>query len=259
MWAYWQAIKPRHKIFRRPYPGRSRFATATGTIITPDSPLKPFRDGYGNYHTTKSVANIEGLGYSYYGLEYWIKAEKQMSREAKRLINRLYGDDSSAAGRVMSQTNGGKRFLVRIKLDVAQIERPVSVSVRISDKKAGSMVIMAEPRQGIVHGAFPVDDALDAAGIGLMDVNDTIEAIQASISVTLTKVGDSFQSSRWSLLTEAFQLDGQSIPLSRKSGLEVDIEDVDIIAGRSEDELPAVGMARSRPATFSKGSFALGS
>jgi hypothetical protein len=63
--------------------------------------------------------------------------------------------------------------------------------VYITGKKAGSMVVMAQPRKGIVHGSFPLDDALEAASIGGADVNRAVNSIQASITVTITKVGRS--------------------------------------------------------------------
>jgi hypothetical protein len=52
------------------------------------------------------------------------------------------------------------------------------------------MVLMAQPRSGIVNGAFPVDDTLESAGIRRADVDSAVEAIQESISVTLTYVSD---------------------------------------------------------------------
>jgi tyrosinase len=182
-------MKPRHKIFRMPYKGGSRFATPSGRMITPDSPLKPFRDAGGEFHTTKSVANIKDLDYSYYGLEHWAKTEKQISKEAVQLINRLYGDNPSEGAKVLSQGNGRRRYLVNIRLDVAELKRPASVNVYVSGLKAGGIIVMAQPRTGILHGAIPLDDALQAAGLQRSNVNEVVNSIQSSITVTITKVG----------------------------------------------------------------------
>lgn len=188
-------MKPRHKIFRMPYKGGSRFATPSGSMITPDSPLKPFRDADGEFHTTKSVANIKDFGYSYYGLEYWAKTEKQMSKEAVRLINRLYGDNPSESAKVLSQGNGRRRYLANIRLDVAELKRPASVNVYVSGHKAGGIIIMAQPRKGILHGVIPLDDALRAARLQRSNVNEVVDSIQSSITVTITKVGALFSRS----------------------------------------------------------------
>lgn len=109
-----------------------------------------------------------------------------MSKEAKRLINRLYGDDKSASAKVNQV--GSRKFIANIRVDVTQIERPASVDLYISGKKIGGMVVMAQPSKGFVHGAIPLDDALEAAGIRRSDVDRVVDSIQSSITVTITKV-----------------------------------------------------------------------
>lgn len=46
---------------------------------------------------------------------------------------------------------------------------------------------------------------------------------------------------------------GESIPLDQASGLHIDIEDIEVVAGPTRDELPVLGMARSRPAFVTEG------
>jgi hypothetical protein len=48
-------------------------------------------------------------------------------------------------------------------------------------------------------------------------------------------------------------LNGDLIPLNRVTSLKIDIEDVEIVSGRTRDEFPVLGVIRSRPALPTKG------
>ncbi|KAM3515279.1 hypothetical protein MY11210_001020 [Beauveria gryllotalpidicola] len=91
LWAYWQAIHPEASTFNGAYQGRARFNTLSGTMIGLDSPLQPFRQANGEWHTSRSVNSIKTFGYAYQGVEYWAKSETEMKQSVVEIINSLYG------------------------------------------------------------------------------------------------------------------------------------------------------------------------
>ncbi|KGQ12866.1 Tyrosinase [Beauveria bassiana D1-5] len=93
LWAYWQAIYPEASTFNGRYQCLSRFNTLSGTMTSLDSPLQPFRQANGEWHTSRSVNSIKTFGYAYQGLEYWTKSETEMQQGAVELINSLYGPE----------------------------------------------------------------------------------------------------------------------------------------------------------------------
>lgn len=188
LWAYWEAMHPDDAIFEDSYSGGSRFATPEGTTITPDSPLKPFSQASGDFHTTRSVRTIQGFGYSYQELEYWQKSEEQMRQDAKRLINRLYSDAEAHTQKLMRREEQTTRYFVNVELDVTEVERPCQVVVYVGGAKAGSLVVMAQPAKGIIHGAFALDDAIAKSGVYGKGTDSTVDSLEASLGLEILKV-----------------------------------------------------------------------
>lgn len=188
LWAYWEAMHPDDASFEGSYSGGSRFATPEGTTITQNSPLVPFSQSNGQFHTTESVKSIQGFGYTYQGLEYWRKSESQMGRDAKRLINRLYSDNGSSSSRLVRRGEATTRYFVRIELDVTEVERPCLVEIYVGGELAGSMVVMAQPASGIIHGGFALDNAIEKTEMSSMDVDSTMDSLEESLEVGIVKV-----------------------------------------------------------------------
>lgn len=95
-------MHPEASTFNGAYQGLSRFNTPTGTMIGLDSPLQPFRQTNGDWHTSRSVNSITTFGYSYQGLEYWTKSETQLQQSAVQMINSLYGPEQKQRPSVSS-------------------------------------------------------------------------------------------------------------------------------------------------------------
>ncbi|KAM3435251.1 hypothetical protein MY4824_004976, partial [Beauveria thailandica] len=96
LWAYWQAIYPEASTFNGRYQGLSRFSTLSGTMIGLDSPLQPFRQANGEWHTSRSVNSIKTFGYAYQGLEGYgnkNKSETEVQQSVVELFNSLYGPE----------------------------------------------------------------------------------------------------------------------------------------------------------------------
>ncbi|KAH7312343.1 hypothetical protein B0I35DRAFT_356410 [Stachybotrys elegans] len=230
LWAYWQAIRPEHSLFRRTYSGGSRYSTPGGSSISPRSPLNPFFRRNGEFHTSESVESIQGLGYTYQGLEYWYKTPEQMGQDSRRLINRLYAPSNSSQNSVMRRDEQSTRFFISVSLDVTEVERPCSIEVSLNGQMAGSLVVMGQPDKGTFHGSFGLDEALQSQEMNEMTVEDAAKMIQTGIVVEITKV------------------DGSKIPIATVPSLSVDLEDMTVTPASTEDELPRYGVPRLRPA-----------
>lgn len=94
LWAYWQALRPESTTFDYEYRGLPRFSSPGGSIISVNSPLQPFLQTDGTWHTSKSVDSIRTFGYTYEGLDYWKKSTDEMKRDTAQIINKLYGPNS---------------------------------------------------------------------------------------------------------------------------------------------------------------------
>ncbi|KAG5663138.1 hypothetical protein KAF25_001074 [Fusarium avenaceum] len=232
LWAYWQAMHPNQLSFTGSYSGGSRYSTPQGTRITPTSPLNPFYKSRGNFHTSESVKNIKGFGYTYPGLEYWHMSAAQLSSSAKTTINRLYGSGSSRRRdneeRADSKTT---RYFANVELDVTEVERPAQVNVYVSGKLVGGLVVMRQPAEGIIHGSFSADQAADTP--------------QLLGACSPTKVADTVTSG---LQVEIVKLDGSKIDLKTVPSLKLSLDDVSYTPPAAEDDLPIYGKPSTQPA-----------
>lgn len=191
LWAYWQAIHPDHASFGRAYRGGPRFSTASGTVIGPDSPLEPFFKSEHKFHSSRSVENISAFGYSYQGLEYWGKSQAQMSADAKRLINRLYGPSDLSWARLSRRSdNNTSRYFAHVQVEASEVERPCAVEIYVGGECAGSLFIMKHPSHGAVHGKLPLEETLEAIGMRQHPASKTLSSIQSSLEVAIVKVSD---------------------------------------------------------------------
>ncbi|KAI9151806.1 Tyrosinase [Paramyrothecium foliicola] len=231
LWALWQAMKPEAANFGGRYRGAARFSTPKNTEITPRSPLNPFfRNSNREFHTPESVASIRGFGYSYQGLD-WNKSQDELRRDARRLVNRLYSENGSSSKRMVLGGEQTTRYFVTVEVDVTEVERPCSVEVYVDNERAGSLVIMAQPPSGTIHGTFTIDNAIQKKGIYYLESDEAIDKIEATMQVKIIK-----------------GTDGSEIPTSSVPSLSVELEDVSMTPPEREDELPTYGEGRRRPA-----------
>lgn len=203
LWAHWQAIHPEAPIFNDTYRGRSRFATRENTLIDNRSPLEPFFQKSGSFHTSLSVLSYGSFGYTYSGLEFWAKSQDQMRQDAMRTINQLYGPRRGASAikalalggdEVTQQHQSLQRYFVKLQVDRSEVERPCSVNVYLDDHRAGSWVISQQPEGGIAQGGFTIDKAIHDTGKHQSSVEDTTKSIKNSLRVEIETVGISKRS-----------------------------------------------------------------
>ncbi|KAJ6783330.1 hypothetical protein PWT90_02565 [Aphanocladium album] len=228
LWTYWQYMKPDKAIFTNSYYGQSRWASPQGTVITTDSPLQPFYGTQTRMHTTRSVANINGMGYSYERLTYWNTSSADLKGAATALINEKYGSRGFAKrARTSSQlaANGGStmQYFARFEIDRTQVERPSTVAIYIDGTKAGDVAVMPQPAEGTMKGGFTIDSFVHAAFDKTADSNGTVASIAHLVRVEITKP------------------DGTRIPISSIPSLKLSLEEVPFTPPKSIEELPIVG------------------
>lgn len=188
LWAYWQAIRPSDSTFRVSYTGGSRFATAGGTKISPDSPLQPFLKPGGGFHTSRSVNSLQGFGYSYRGLEYWQKSPDQMRQDATQIINSLYSPTYSKLQNQSLRADSTTRYFARVSVDVTQLERPCEVNILVGGVRAASMVVMNQPAIGVASGLFPLDNAVKSSDVRSGAADQAFDLVKSKMQVEIIKV-----------------------------------------------------------------------
>lgn len=163
MWAFWEAIMPSSTVFTASYKGQSRFNSKTGATITPNSPLQPFYQANGQFHTSNTVKSVQGMGYSYQGIEYWQKSQAQIKSSVSTIINQLYGPKSSSKRNTRAADLVQTRYFAQISVNVTEIQtRPAEINVYVAGQKAGSLIVMKLPAEGMVNGGFTVDTPMKA-------------------------------------------------------------------------------------------------
>ncbi len=101
--ALWQAIHYNSSMFAVTGVSTGQFGTPSGTLITADSPLKPFFDRSGNFHTSNSVRDIRSLGYTYPELlGDWSMTSEELASSVRAQVNALYGEGVPAEKRSRS-------------------------------------------------------------------------------------------------------------------------------------------------------------
>lgn len=188
IWAYWQAIKPDLGSLSQSYQGRGRFSTSPGTVITSESPLQPFRMSETEFHTPDSVQSIQNFGYTYPGLEFWNKTPEQVRDDVARLINRLYGPNSTNTFALDRRGPFVTRYFAEIAVEASQLERPCSINIVINGTHAGSMIVMAQPEKGLIHGAISLDGAMGDRTAQEPGINEIVQSVRMTVDVEIVKV-----------------------------------------------------------------------
>lgn len=95
--ALWQAINYNNTFMTGSYRTNGLFATAAGSSITADTPLKPFYKDANSFHTGKTAATTRNFGYTYPEISNdWSVSKDQLRTSVIRAVNILYGDGSLA-------------------------------------------------------------------------------------------------------------------------------------------------------------------
>ncbi|KAH7136840.1 tyrosinase [Dactylonectria estremocensis] len=229
LWTYWQFIRPSQANFKSSYKGAARFNSREGATITPKSPLQPFFQANGKFHTPESVTSIRGFGYTYWGLEYWKKSKATLTKDATAVINRLYGPSSSSSKKSKRDDQSLTRYFAQIEVNVEELERPCAIGLYVNTTSVGNFIVLMQPASGTFFGKFSLDRAADP-----VDVADT---------KTSVVVGDILAGLR----VEIKKHDGTIIDLSTVPSLKLELQNADVVQPDSETELPEYSDTKTRP------------
>lgn len=189
--ALWQAIYPTSSPLARPYlAGTDLFATAPGTRIDADSPLKPFYDSEGNFWTSNSARYIGAFGYSYPELQTESElTAAEMSTHVKARVNALYGPpiDPAAVARRAGRAPG-REYFIELEVDRAELELPCSINVYLGKTFAGSMTLLDMPATGMSHTEIPLRRALASADTDPFAFEPALGYIRDSFKLDIRKV-----------------------------------------------------------------------
>ncbi|KAH7009810.1 tyrosinase [Ilyonectria destructans] len=228
LWAYWQFIRPTQAIFKNSYKGGARFNSRDGATITPNSPLQPFYQSNGQFHTPNSVTSIRNFGYTYEGLEYWRKSSDTMKKDATAIINRLYGPSSSKKAKRDDATL--TRYFAQIQVDVEQLDRPCAIGLFVNTTSVGNFIVLMQPASGLFYGKFSLDRAADP-----VDLAD---------SKTTVVVNDILAGLRVEIKNHA----GEIIDLTTVPSLKIELENADVVPPDNTEQLPEYTDSEKRPA-----------
>lgn len=98
LWAMWSAINPGSYVIPLKN-DQGTFAQPTGTVEDINTPLLPFHDRGGEFHTSATVRDMKGFGYSYPEIVDWGVSATQLASNVRTEVNRLYQRQTSLARR----------------------------------------------------------------------------------------------------------------------------------------------------------------
>ncbi|KJZ73999.1 hypothetical protein HIM_06667 [Hirsutella minnesotensis 3608] len=225
IWAFWQALRPDEDIFKNSYPGNPRFATKMGATINPDSPMQPFFQPSGAFHTSLTVRSIHKLGYSYEGLQASKGSQEQVKQDVMRIVNRIYGTGSVATASLESNNQPEMRYVAQVRVNRTEVERPYRIDVLLDGKRAGSYVVPQGPAVGMEQGSFGLD-SVKTGDAALAFDQDKTKGSNSTFAVEVVK---------------ASPPDGSKIPLKDMSSLHVEVEAMEMTPPSTDKELPRYG------------------
>ncbi|KAK8146313.1 hypothetical protein G3M48_003261 [Beauveria asiatica] len=212
LWAYWQAIYPEASTFNGRYQGLSRFSTLSGTMIGLDSPLQPFRQANGEWHTSRSVNSIKTFGYAYQGLEGYgnkNKSETEVQQSVVELFNSLYGPEEkqrpgvSSTSAKSTQTGSSKQSVQTSSSSnnsskQSSIQTTSIESARTTTKQSTQTISSKPPAQSASEQSsqHASKQSTQSSAQASSQPAPTISNQSTQVSVTVSKETNDIQSTR---------------------------------------------------------------
>lgn len=194
--ALWQAIYYDSSMFNNSDWQTALFATPAGEVDA-NSPLKPFYDQNGDFHTSNGVRNISTFGYTYPELvnETWLSQE-DLSRYVKYMVNSLYSDEKVSStssrfrnkGHFRRQSPVGKKYSIEVQIEKSEVPLPATVDCYIAGNIVGKMALLAMPQQGLSHASIPLSVPLSAANVDLEGVDIVVPYLNDKLSCEVRQV-----------------------------------------------------------------------
>lgn len=170
--------------------GNGLFATPANSPLTAASPLKPFYQADGEFHTAKTVASTRAFGYTYPEIDDWSMNADETRRSVITQVNELYGDDASKTSRFTSLAGAKqtwKEYHAQIQVERSELPLPCSINLMLGEHMAGQTSILSMPTSGRTYAEVPLTRALKQIH-GRLDVATVIPSLQNSLRIEIRKV-----------------------------------------------------------------------
>jgi len=219
--AMWQAIYYQDKMFNTTDVSKGQLGTPNGTIITADSPLKPFFASVppqdsdnanitAYLHTSNSVTNIRTFGYTYPEIDDWSPwssstsktAEEELAKRVRGTVNALYGWERRGgpavnSAVVVNQDNATSPrptnyfYTAQIQVDRAELPLPATIELIVGDSTSNQTKKMKQD-----GGDYDSDGGQRDIVVGRMSLLSMPMTGIATVSLPLTgqqRMMDMFQ------------------------------------------------------------------
>ncbi|KAH6842988.1 hypothetical protein B0I37DRAFT_208669 [Chaetomium sp. MPI-CAGE-AT-0009] len=159
--AMWQVIHYKEDMFTNTATSTGQYATLESSVVTADSPLKPFFDENMNFHTSKSVKNITTFGYTYPEMPDWKMPPEARASYARAQVNSLYGGGDGSIGQTYALSQAGHPeertyYTAEITVNRSEIPLPALLSLVVAQSVIGRMSLLAMPRDGVASVSLPL-------------------------------------------------------------------------------------------------------
>lgn len=195
--AMWQAIYYNQSMFNITSECSATFAMPRGEVNA-SSPLKPFFNNNGDFHTSTSITNIKTFGYTYPEIDDWSLSPEALSTYVRTQVNRLYSTGRGASKRSARYQYRSppvfKDYSILIKVNRSEIALPASIDLFLDNRSAGKMVLLSMPMEGISYATIPLDRALEVANKSVKGPSIVMPYLNNSLRIEITQVSARFRS-----------------------------------------------------------------
>ncbi|KAK0628971.1 hypothetical protein B0T17DRAFT_488166 [Bombardia bombarda] len=207
--AMWQAIYYQNSMFTTTSTSSGEFGTPKGTVITADSPLKPFfRDKKGNFQTSNSVTSIKTFGYTYPEINDWSMTAEGLAVNVRAKVNKLYSQ--------------------------SEVPLPSTVNLVVDRKFAvARMSMLSMPSSGVAFASLLLGDVMLGNG-------GTTSLQESGPEVVVPFL-------RENLAVEIRLNDGSKVPVPSESTIQLDIQSTEYWARSGDSQFPRFGNASKWP------------
>lgn len=175
--------------------GNGLFATPANSPTTAGTPLKPFYQADGKFHTSKTVASTKAFGYTYPEINDWSQNTDETRRSVVSQINQLYGDDAAERASRIAATSSSwawarptwKEYYAQVRVERSELPLPCSINLLLGDALAGQTSVLSMPTSGRTHAEVPLTRALRQI-YGRLDAATVIPSLQKSLRIEIRKV-----------------------------------------------------------------------
>ncbi|KAK0707522.1 hypothetical protein B0H67DRAFT_670703 [Lasiosphaeris hirsuta] len=241
--AMWQAIHYKHPMFTTTGRSTGQYATPEGSLITADSPLKPFYGNNSRFHTSNTVSNIRELGYTYPEINDWSTTPEQLAIYIRAQVNMLYGSNSGMDSVASRSHHQGKNYrpatlsqpqsryyTAEIQMNRSEIPLPSTINLVISGSIVGRMSMLSMPSNGLASVSLPLRDVIVGnQSLHNMDTVTAISFLQQKMTIDIR------------------MNDGATVSVETTSSLQLEVQDMNYVAQLNNTGFPSFGNATRWP------------